>query len=148
VIPVEVDPLIAVLTTIPFLITVFGLHALIWKPMLALLAERETHVAGFLAEAETIEEDVATRTQVLDGRLSDARAEAVAERNRLRKASQTAEREIVDAARTVAEARMAEARAELDEQRAVAGAELRASAGALSVGIASAVLGRAVEGNQ
>jgi len=142
---VEVDPLVALLSTIPFLITVFGLHALIWKPTLALLAERERNIEGFLSEAERLEADAATRQAALDEKLAEARARATAERNRLRAEAQGAEREIIDAARKAAESRMTDARAALDVQRNTARAELQAGVGALSVGIASAVLGRTVE---
>jgi len=142
---VEVDPLIAVLTTIPFLITVFGLNMLIWKPTLALLSEREANIEGFLTEADRLQADAATRESELDGKLAEARAKAIAERNRLRAAAQTAERELIDAARAAADVRMTEARAALDAERETARKELHAGVGALSVGIASAVLGRAVE---
>ncbi len=141
----EVDPLIALLTTIPFLITVFGLNMLVWKPTLALLAEREANIDGFLSEAERLTADAATRESELEAKLAEARARSIAERNRLRQAAQAAERELMDAAREAADARMTEARAALAADRDTARTELHATLGTLSVGIASAVLGRAVE---
>jgi F-type H+-transporting ATPase subunit b len=142
---VEVDPLIALLTTIPFLITVFGLNMLIWKPTLALLAEREKNIEGFLTEADRLQAEVATRESELEGKLGEARTKAVAERNRLRRAAQAAERALIDEARGIADARMSEARAVLAAERTTAQAEVQASVSALGVGIATAVLGRTVE---
>ena len=141
----EIDPLIALLTTIPFLLTVFGLNVLVWQPTLALLAEREANIDGFMNEAERLQAEVATRTSELNAKLAEGRARATGERNRLRAASQVAEREIIDAARRTAEGQLAEARAVIEGERAVAQTEIQASVGALSLGIASAVLGRQVE---
>jgi F0F1-type ATP synthase membrane subunit b/b' len=118
---------------------------LIWKPTLALLAEREKNIEGFLTEADRLQAEVATRESELEGKLGEARTKAVAERNRLRRAAQAAERALIDEARGIADARMTKARAALAAERTTAQAEVQASVGALGVGIATAVLGRTVE---
>lgn len=132
------------LQTIPFLIALVGLHFIIFKPMLAMLAERERNIGGFRKEAELLQEEVATKLEELEGRLAEARVQAAAERGRLRVQATAAEQEIIGAARTKAEAILAEARERIAGERAAAAEQLEAQAVELSRTIAGGVLGREV----
>lgn len=135
------------LQTIPFLIVIAGLHFIIFKPMLAMLAEREKNIHGYRKEAELMQEEVAVKMGELEEQLAEARVEAMAERSRLRQESLAMEQETLQAARTRAEAFLAEARESLSLDRADASKQLEAAAGALSKQIASSVLGRPLEDN-
>lgn len=132
------------LQAIPFLVTLIGLHFIIFKPVLALLAEREKNIHGFRKEAELLKEEVAGKMAELEERLGSARAEAAAERGRLRAEAVVAEQEIVGAARGRADKLIAEARAEVAAEYATASAQLEAHAAELSRVIATRVLGRDV----
>ena len=57
----EVTLEMVLLQLIPFLLTVFGLNAIILKPMLAHLAERERNIAGFKTEADALQDEVAAK---------------------------------------------------------------------------------------
>jgi F-type H+-transporting ATPase subunit b len=135
-----------VLQAIPFLVTLAGLHLIIFKPMLAMLAEREKNIHGFKREAELLQEEVSAKVTELETRLVEARAEASAERAKLRQEAAEAEGEILAAARAQADQLIGEARARIAEEREIASTQLRSSADTLSQQIAGAVLGRPVGG--
>lgn len=132
------------LQAIPFLLAVVGLHFIILKPMLAMLAERERNITGFRKEADLLQEEVAAKLAELEGRLGEARAEAAVERARLRVEAAHQEQEIIGAARGRADALLAEARATIAAEHAAASAQLEAQAVGLSQSVASRVLGRRV----
>ncbi|MCP4872980.1 MAG: ATP synthase F0 subunit B [Proteobacteria bacterium] len=132
------------LQAVPFLLAVAGLHFIIFKPMLAMLAERERNITGFRKEAELLQEEVAGKLAELEERLAAARGEAAAERGRLRTEAAAAEQEILAAARGRAEAHLEEARATLAAEHAAASVQLEAHAAELSRSVASSVLGRQI----
>jgi len=132
---------------VPFLITLVGLHHIIFKPMLAHLADRERNIDGFKREASLLQEEVAGKMGELEEKLGAARAEAAAERAGLRKQSKDAEAEIVGAARASAEGMLATARETLAAEKATASKELEVTAKTLSSSIAGTILGRPVAGN-
>ncbi len=134
------------LQLVPFLVAVGGLYLIIFKPMLAMLAEREKNIHGFKREAELLQEEVAGKLSELEARLVEARTEALAERGRLRQEASEAEGKILAAARTQADALLEEARARIAQEREAASASLKSSAATLSQQVAGAVLGRPVGG--
>jgi F-type H+-transporting ATPase subunit b len=144
---VEFSPDLMVLQAIPFLTVVAGLHLIIFKPMLAMLAEREKNIHGYRKEAELMQEEVDTKMSELEVKLAEARAEATAERGRLRQESLALEQQTIQAARTRAEGFLEEARQSLSQERAAAASQLRETAAELSEQIATSVLGRSVGGN-
>ena len=135
------------LQTIPFLVVIAGLHLIIFKPMLAMLAEREKNIHGYRKEAELMQEEVTAKMGELEERLAEARVEAMAERSRLRQESLAMEQETLQAARSRAEAFLEEARESLSNERVDATKQLEEAAGVLSQQIASSVLGRPLEDN-
>lgn len=143
----EVTLEMVLLQLIPFLVTVFGLHAIILKPMLAHLAERERHIDGFKGEADSLKDEVAAKVGELDAKLADARREAALERGQLRKEAKAAEAELLKAARARSEVVVGEARTALATDRKAASVQLQATARGLSSSIASTILGRQLQGN-
>ncbi len=140
-----IDGSLILLQTIPFVIALLGLNALIFRPMLAMLAEREKNIHGFRKEAELLHDELASKVAELDERLAEARVQAAAERNRLRAEVKTAEDGISARARAEADVILAEARGKLEADTAAARTELQAAAAGLSQQIAATVLGRSLE---
>ncbi len=132
------------LQAIPFVLALVGLHFIIFKPVLALLAEREKNIHGFKKEAELLQEEVDARLSELEVKLTDARAQAMAERNRLRQEALESEQEFIAAARERSEQVIEEARGVLAAEQATARAQLEAAAQGLSKDIASRLLGREI----
>jgi len=144
---VEPSLTLIVLQTIPFLAVVLGLHLIIFKPMLAMLAEREKNIHGYRKEAELMQEEVDAKMDELEAKLTEARSEATIERNRLHQETLSLEQQTIQAARTKAEGFLEEARSSLAQERIAATLQLRETASALSEQIAATVLGRSVEGD-
>jgi F-type H+-transporting ATPase subunit b len=144
---VDISLELIALQTIPFLVVIAGLHLIIFKPMLAMLAEREKNIHGYRKEAELMQEEVTAKMGELEERLAEARVEAMAERSRLRQESLAMEQETLQAARSRAEAFLEEARESLSNERVDATKQLEEAAGVLSQQIASSVLGRPLEDN-
>ncbi len=140
-----IDGSLILLQTIPFVLALVGLNALIFRPMLAMLAEREKNIHGFRKEAELLQDELASKMAELDERLAGARADASAERNRLRLESKVAEDAISARARAEADVILTDARARLEADAAAVRAELAGTAAELSQQIAASVLGRSLE---
>lgn len=132
---------------VPFLVTLAGLHYIIFKPMLAHLADRERNIDGFKREADQLQGEVAGKMAELEEKLSAARAEAATERASLRKQSKEAEAQIVADARASADSMLGEARGRIAAEKESASKELEATAKTLSSNIAGTILGRPVAGN-
>ncbi len=132
---------------VPFLVTLVGLHYIIFKPMLAHLADRERNIDGFKREASLLQEEVAGKLSELEAKLSEAKAEAAVERASLRRDSKAAEAAVVSAARESADAVLSEARTGIATEKAAASKELGVTARTLSSSIASTILGRKVAEN-
>ena len=142
----EVTLELVLLQLIPFLLTVFGLQLLIFKPMLAHLADRERNIDGFKRAAELMQEEVRGKVAELDARLVEARVVSQAERARLRAEAKIAEAKLIATARRQTEKLVTDARAALEIEKQAARAQVESSARALSGAIASQVLGRTIEG--
>jgi F-type H+-transporting ATPase subunit b len=140
-----IDGSLVLLQTIPFVLALVGLNALIFKPMLAMLAEREKNIHGFRKEADLLQDELASKMAELDERLTEARAQASVERVRLRAETKVAEDVISSRARAEADAILGEARTKLDAATAAARKELQSTAADLSKQISASVLGRSLE---
>lgn len=120
------------------------LNALLFKPLLRLLDEREERIAGTRARAEKLEQDATATLERYEGSVRETRDEA--ERSR-RAALEEVRREAQQqtaAARREAEGRIEAARREVDEALESARSGLRAQAEELARQAASQVLGRAL----
>jgi F0F1-type ATP synthase membrane subunit b/b' len=57
------DPILVVLQALPFLVLLAGLHVILYKPMLAYLAERREATAGAKKAAQELQERAALKLQ-------------------------------------------------------------------------------------
>lgn len=140
----DIDPKLVLIQAIPFLVCLFALTFLVWKPLLALLARREAHIDGFRKAAQEMEKRSEARVAELEARMVEVRAKVGAERARLRTEAAEAEAQILDAARRRAELHLQEARAQLAAERRDAEAGLRKLSEQLAIEAAGRVLGRSV----
>lgn len=138
------NPTLVALQTLPFLVTLAALYFIIFKPMLAYLAARESLIEGDRAEAARMEKEVEAKLAEVEQRLTAARVEVTELRMRLRsEASEAAEARIREA-QAAADAKMTEAIAQIHAERDAARAELAETARSIAADIAGRVLGRSV----
>ncbi len=140
----EINPILIALQVIPFLVVLVGLHFIIFKPMLRLLAEREKAIVQDRKDAEVLEGEVQQKMTELEERLAQAKAAANADRRERREEIRQREEEILAEARTRAEAMVDEARVEIEREAEAARRTLREESEGLAKDVASSVLGRAV----
>lgn len=140
----EIDPTLILLQLIPFLIVLVGLYFIILKPMVNVLEQREKNIENDRRDAEQLEQDVESRLAELDEKLTRARAEANAERQKLREEIREREEAVLVRAHEEADALVAEARERIATERDAARKVLRDESEALAKQVASSVLGREV----
>ncbi len=138
------NPLVIGLQLIPFLVTLLGLHSLIFKPMLAHIDGRTDAIDGARDRAKKLEAQLEQRTNEYQARLTAARAE-MAELRASRRTAALAEADVlVRGARKSAESEVEAALATITSEAAVAREGLMASSHHLARQIAGQVLGRPV----
>jgi F0F1-type ATP synthase membrane subunit b/b' len=127
-----------------FLIAMYALTQLLWKPYLRIRQERGARVEGFKEEAKRMDSDAAARFAKVEAKLVEARRVGSAERTRVRIAAQQREQEVIAGAQSAAQQTLAEARGRVDKALAGERASLAARAEQLGRQAAEKVLGRKV----
>jgi F-type H+-transporting ATPase subunit b len=138
------DPVLLVALIALFVLLIAPANALVFKPLLRVLDERDARIAGTRAKAERLEQDAAAVLLRYEQSIHATREES--ERNRravLTQVREETQREIA-AARRDAERRLEQARGEIASLLASARDTLRGEARDLARQAASQVLGRAL----
>lgn len=127
-----------------FLTLMIILNQFVFKPMVALLEERERRIKDPGSDAKGMEAEVEKMRLQYEATLNDAKLKAIEERNRLRKEGTDLEQDIVKGAYKASEETMATVRASIEKETAAARESLRAEVKSLSGSMAAKLLGRAV----
>lgn len=136
---------LVVWTTLCFGILLFLLGKFAWKPILGAIAERENSIESALLRAEAVKEEMTRLTSENENLLKQARAERDAI---LSEAKKVKDQMISDAKATAHTegARMIElARVEINNQKAIAMADVKNQVASLSLEIAEKVLRKQFE---
>jgi len=136
------NPIVVGLQTVPFLLTLGGLHYLIFQPMLSYLEGREDAVDGARKRAAELEGALAGKAGAYEDKVRATRQTLAAERAAARARALAEADAVVAQARAAAEARVSAAVVEIGAQRDAARAGLAAQAHGLADRIADQVLGR------
>ena len=119
------------------------LNGMLFKPYLEILEKRGLKIEGAREEAKKISARAGESVGVYDAKLAEARAEAVQQRDALRREGQDAEEVALTAARTEANEKIRAGQALVQAQLDTASAELDTRAAELSKAIAARVLSQA-----
>ena len=138
------DPILALVMTIPFLVTFAALNFILFKPLVAYLDQRDAAKHDAEHEAEHLAHEIEHRNKDVEQQLEKALADVATLRANLRSNAQVEESTILGSAREAAEGRVNAALAELATAREAGRAALRSQATTLSSDIAAQVLGRDV----
>jgi F-type H+-transporting ATPase subunit b len=132
-------------TTLSFLILLFILKKFAWGPIMGSITEREQYIEGALLKAEAAKDEMARLTNENDQLLKQARAE----RDLILREAKHVKDQIIGEAKDAAQkegAKMLEkARIEIDNQKAIAMAEVKGLVADLSIEIAEKVLRKQFE---
>lgn len=127
-----------------FLILMLILNRFVFKPMVALLEEREKRIKDPGADAKGMETEVEKMRLKYQATLNDAKLRAIEERNKLRKEGTDREQEIITSAYKASEETISEIKVKIDKEVGIARETLRKEAVSLSSNMAEKLLGRSV----
>lgn len=133
-----------IIQIVTFLILMFILNRVLFRPMLALLEERKQRTEGRRAQADQAQTDAKTMWEDYQAKLAAARSEAEAVRVELVKEGEAERQRITDAAMKEAEKTVSDLKAQVQQQGAAAKGALATEVDALSKMMAEKILGRAL----
>ncbi len=138
------DPILVLVQAFPFFVLIYGLNAILFKPMLAYMKERDAATAGAREEAEELQEKAALKVTQWEAALARALAEVAEFRSAKRLEAQAAYAKRVATARKEAEAHIADAVDVIAGEAALAREQIGPMARMLSADMASRALGRTI----
>jgi len=134
------DPWIMFLQAVPFTLTLWMLHAVLYKPMVAYLEDRDEAIYGSRRDAEALQAKAASKLEEYEKALALARTEASSARAEARRAALD-ERDVkVKAAREAADKKINEAAAAISGEKELAAKELERLSASLADDITLSVL--------
>jgi len=134
------DPWMLFLQAVPFTLTMWMLHTVLYKPMVAYLAGRDEAIYGSRRDAETLQAKAQAKLEEYESALAAARTEATSARAEARREALVEREKKVAAAREEAEAKITEAAAAIAGEKELASKELERIAGSLAEDISLTVL--------
>jgi F0F1-type ATP synthase membrane subunit b/b' len=137
-------PVLMILQLIPFLLTLFALYHIIFKPMLEYLDERHTSTDGARAKAEELNTKASEQLIELENKLIAAKKSIGTKRAAARAECMVEYNVVISSARKNAEVEVNAAVAEIHKQQEAASAELKSNANQIANQIASQALGRQI----
>ena len=133
---------LVILQLIPFLLTIFALNAIIFKPMLKYLDDRENASSGAEKEAKEIAAEIEARLAELQEKIQAAQQEASGKRSAAREEFVRKYNDVIHQTRKEADQEIKKAIAEISAQQAAARQEIKVQAKEIATQIASQALGR------
>lgn len=127
---------------INFVVLMFILNKILYRPLMKVMAQRREKIEGDKTRAKNLESEIDAKMKRYQQQLADAKLEAVAERNLLRKTAQQQESALTAEAQQKAATRIKAIRTQVEHEASEARQILRQSVDELAGQIATKVLGR------
>ena len=129
-----------IIQAINFVVLLFLLHRLLYKPLLAKMEERSGAIKKSLDEAQAARAEATRQQEENAARLKAAYAEAAAIREQALKEAAEEQKRLVDAARAESQRMIESAKAQMDADIRRAREELRREVSELAVGVAEKLI--------
>jgi len=129
---------------INFAVLLVALNFILFKPLRAIMREREQGISGAFSDSKTAQDRAQALLEQYNVSLAEAKQKAAAAYNAFYQQGLDAQRDMIAAERTRAGELLDKARKEIAEAAAAARGELRKEADKLSQDISTKLLGRAV----
>lgn len=127
-----------------FLVLIFILNVLLYKPVLGMIDKRKKQLADSEAEIERLQGEVDGKMAAYEAQLLQAKTSAVARKNEIVHQGAEEAKAVVNAVRGEIPALMEQFQGRMDREMAAAKAVLAGESRKLSMEIAEKVLGRAL----
>ena len=131
-----------------FLLFLWVLYRLLFKPVVAMLERRRQRISESLAEADRLRQEVEKERAEFRAELEGARAEAQRILEEAARSAEAIRERELEQARTEAERLRSDAAAEIDRSRAQVAEELRSRTAELVLSATSRVLDRTIDGSE
>ncbi len=129
---------------INFIVLLVALNFLLYKPVLAIMRERQQTIGGAFSDAKTAQEKMSSLLEQYNASLADAKQKATVAYNTLYQQGLDAQRDTISAERAKASELLDKARVEISSASTTAKADLKTEAEKLAQEISAKLLGRAV----
>jgi F-type H+-transporting ATPase subunit b len=127
-----------------FVVLIFLLNLVCYKPIRAMLIERKKKIQGYEEGIQGLHDDVAESEQTFQASVGEAKAKGFHEKEAMAQAAQEEERRLIDEINQKALADLQAVRAQISKEAEDARSSLKAEAEVFSAAIAEKILGRAV----
>lgn len=134
------DPWMLFLQAVPFTLTMWMLHTVLYKPMVAYLEDRDEAIYGSRRDAEALQAKAQQKLEEYESALAAARTEATSARAEARREALAEREKKVAAAREEAETKISEAASTIANEQEQAAKELERIATSLAEDISLTVL--------
>lgn len=131
-----------ILQFLNFLVLLFVLNKLLYRPLLGILEQRRGTIDGSHNKAKSLQGEIEEKMTRYQAQLSEAKAAASQERSQLRQTAVAEETAILGEAQQKAAARLQVIKTQVSAEATEAGKTLKAEAKDLAGQIATKVLGR------
>lgn len=129
---------------IGFVVLLFLMNSLLYKPLLKILSERDEKIDGTLKNASETENKVAGGLAEYEKRLKEATISGIDAKNKLRQEGLDHEKELIEAAREKGSAELGKMKRELEKSKREAVASLKTETKSIAQSIAEKILDRKV----
>ncbi len=129
---------------INFIVLLVALNFILYRPVLAIMRERQQTIGGAFSDAKTAQEKINSLLEQYNASLADAKQKATGAYNTLYQQGLDVQRDTIAAERTKASGLLDQARAEIASASTAAKADLKKEAEKLAQDISAKLLGRAV----
>jgi F-type H+-transporting ATPase subunit b len=127
-----------------FVLLIFIMNAILYKPIRNILAERKKKVKGYKEAIQGLEDDAAQTEQTFQTNVAEAKTKGFQEKEALKQAGQEEERRLIDEINQKAQADLEVVRAQIAKDAEDARGRLKGEIATFSEAIAEKILGRAV----
>ncbi|HPQ59887.1 MAG TPA: ATP synthase F0 subunit B [Syntrophales bacterium] len=128
-----------------FLVMIFVLNVLLYKPVLGVLERRKKHLQDLDEEVTSLDRTVKEKEAAYEEKLRQARQQAMTEREGVRKEASEEAKVVMDQARGEISTMMDALKTRMDAEMKEAKAVLKSQAEKISLEISEKVLGRTIQ---
>lgn len=129
---------------INFIVLLVALNFILYRPVLAIMRERQQTIGGAFSDAKTAQEKMNSLLEQYNTSLAEAKQKATTAYNTMYQQGLDAQRDMISAERAKASELLDKARAEITSASSAAKADLKKEAEKLAQDISAKLLGRAV----
>ncbi len=128
-----------------FVVLMFILNAILYKPMLNVMEKRKQHLQGLDDEVKSLEQTVDAKVADYEEKLRQARLDAMNEKNEIQRMASDKGKVITDEARQEISKIVEDFKKKMDKEMVGVRKVLKSQAEKISVEISEKVLGRSVQ---